>query len=63
MWTAVYIAPHKKEAEKIKEALSGEGFLVKLKSVGLSQTGECGPLEVLVPESEVEEAMEIINRL
>lgn len=63
MWTVVYIAPHKKEAERIKDMLSSEGFLVKLKSVGLSQSSECGPVEVLVPESEVEEAMEIINRL
>jgi len=63
VWTVVYIAPHKKEAERIKLLLSGEGFLVKLKSVGLSQTSECGPVEVLVPESEVEEAMEIINNL
>lgn len=61
MWTVVYIAPHKREAERIKERLSVEGFLVKLKSVGISQSGECGPVEVLVPESEVEEAMEIIN--
>lgn len=63
MWTVVYIAPHRKEAEKIKDTLSSEGFLVKLKSVGLSQAGDCGPVEVLVPESEVEEAMEIINNL
>lgn len=63
MWTVVYIAPHKKEAERIKDMLSSEGFLVKLKSVGLSQASECGPVEVLVPESEVEEAMEIINRM
>ena len=63
MWTVVYIAPHKKEAERIKNLLSVEGFLIKLRSVGLSQTNECGPVEVLVPESEVEEAMEIINNL
>ncbi|MCL6611370.1 MAG: DUF2007 domain-containing protein [Peptococcaceae bacterium] len=63
MWTVVYIAPHKREAERIKDLLSGEGFLVKLKPVGLSQSGDCGPVEVLVPESEVEEAMEIINNL
>lgn len=63
MWTVVYIAPHKREAERIKDLLSREGFLVKLKSVGLSQSGDCGPVEVLVPESEVEEAMEIINNL
>lgn len=60
MWTVVYIAPHMKEAEKIKVLLSGEGFLVKLKSIGLSQVNENGPVEVLVPESEAEEATEIM---
>jgi len=65
VWTVVYIAPHKKEAERIKGLLTVEGFLVKLKTVGLTQTqaSGCGPVEVLVPESEVEEAMEIINNL
>lgn len=61
MWTVVYIAPHMKEAERIKILLSGEGFLVKLKSVGLSQNNECGPVEILVPESEAEEAMETMT--
>ncbi|MHB8157102.1 MAG: putative signal transducing protein [Desulfocucumaceae bacterium] len=61
MWTVVYIAPHIREAERIKDLLSSEGFLVKLKSVGLSQHNECGPVEILVPESEVEEAMETMT--
>ncbi|HBV96690.1 MAG: hypothetical protein JL50_16080 [Peptococcaceae bacterium BICA1-7] len=60
MWTVVYIAPHMKEAGRIKNLLSGEGFLVKLKSVGLSHN-ECGPVEILVPESEAEEAMETMT--
>jgi len=61
VWTVVYIAPHMREAERIKNVLSGEGFLVKLKTVGISHVNECGPVEVLVPESEVEEATEIMN--
>lgn len=63
MWTVVYIAPNKKEAEKIKSNLSAEGLLVKIRAVGLPQTGENGPAEVLVPESEVDEALEIINSI
>lgn len=63
MWTVVYIAPNKKEAEKIKNNLSTEGLLVKIKAVGLPQIGDNGPVEVLVPESEVDEAMEIINSI
>lgn len=63
MWTVVYIAPHMKGAEKIREMLLLEGFLVKLKTVGLSHAGGYGPVEVLVPESEIEEALEIINSM
>lgn len=63
MWTVVYIAPCKSDGERIKVVLCREGFLVKLKNVGLSHASECGPVEILVPESEVEEAMEIINNL
>lgn len=62
MWTVVYIAPSLKEAEKIKKLLSTEGFLVKLRTIGLSQ-GEACSVEILVPESEVDEALEIINTI
>ncbi|KJS15939.1 MAG: glutamate decarboxylase [Peptococcaceae bacterium BRH_c4b] len=47
----------------MKNKLSAEGLLVKIRSVGLPQTGDNGPVEVLVPESEVDEAMEIINSI
>lgn len=63
MWTVVYIVPHVSEAERIREVLLLEGFLVKLKFIGMSETLESGPVEILVPESEVEEAMEIINNM
>lgn len=61
MWTVVFIAPNKKEAEKIKNLLSGEGFLIKLKALALEKSAQCGPVEVLVPELEVEEALDILN--
>jgi hypothetical protein len=61
VWTVVYIAPNIKEAERIKSNLSTEGLLVKIRSIGLPQVGDNGPVEVLVPESEVDEAMEIIS--
>ena len=62
MWTVVYIAPHKREAERIKNYLHKEGFLVRLRPVGMSQENDCGPVEILVPESEVEEVMENISK-
>lgn len=63
MWTVVYIAPSLKEAEKIKKLLTTEGFLVKLRTIGLSQANEACSVEILVPESEVDEALEIINTI
>ncbi len=61
MWTVVYIAPNNKDAKKIKNLLNEGGFLVKLKPVGISPT-KCGPIEILVPELEAEDAMEVINK-
>lgn len=61
MWAVVYIAPNREEAERIKKILSDEGLLVKLRELGLSQSGHSCSVEVLVPESEVDEALEIIN--
>lgn len=61
MWTVVYIAPNKKIADSLKNLLSREGMLVQLRSIGLPNVGDNGAVEVLVPESEVDEAMEILN--
>lgn len=61
MWTVVYIAPNKTIAEMLKGVLTTEGVLVMLRPIGLPHLGESGSVEILVPESEVDEAMEIIN--
>lgn len=61
MWTVVYIAPNKTIAEMLKEVLTNEGVLVMLRPIGLPHLGETGSVEILVPESEVDEAMEILN--
>jgi len=63
VWTVVYIAPNKAEAERIEKILQGEGLLVKLRAIGLLQASNACSVEILVPESEVDEAMEIINAL
>lgn len=61
MWTVVYIAPNKKIADSLKEVITREGLLVQLRAIGLPNMGDNGAVEVLVPESEVDEAMEILN--
>ncbi|KUK10307.1 MAG: hypothetical protein XD50_1378 [Clostridia bacterium 41_269] len=60
MWKVVYIAPNFEVAEHLKSLLEGEGLLVTLRGIGVEGEGK-GPVEMLVPESEAEEAYEIIN--
>lgn len=60
MWTVVYISPNKNTAEILKKVLSDEGVLVQLRPVGVPQEGDGNSFEILVPESEVEEAHEIL---
>lgn len=59
MWTVVYIAPSKAKADRIKEILTREGFLVNLRVVSHAG-GPGGPVEVLVPQGEAREAHEIL---
>ncbi|MTI81314.1 MAG: glutamate decarboxylase [Firmicutes bacterium] len=61
MWTVVFIAQNKPEAEKIKNKLTEEGLLVKTKPLGCSKNAEAASYEILVPASEIDEAMEIMN--
>lgn len=63
MWTVIYIAPTKTIAEKYKNVLVDEGMLVQLRPIGSAQMGEHASVEILVPESEAEEAHEIITNL
>lgn len=60
MWTVVYIAPSKSTADKYKDVLQTEGVLVQLRPIGSANQGDNGAVEILVPESEAEEAHEII---
>lgn len=59
MWTVVYIASNKHHAERLKNILTEEGILSQIRAVGLYNAGE-GLHEILVPESEAEEAHGII---
>lgn len=63
MWTVVYLAKNKKEAEKMKGLITLEGVLVKIQPVSKSANEEENYYEVLVPEVEVEEAHSILIEL
>lgn len=60
MWTVVYIAQTKQIAEELGEFLTKEGILVKLRSMNKNQETSSDYYEILVPESDVEEAHGII---
>jgi hypothetical protein len=63
MWTVVYLAKNKKEADKMSGLITQEGVLVKIQPVSKSANEEEGYYEVLVPEVEVEEAHSILIEL
>jgi len=59
MWTVIYIAPTKKIAERIKERLMEEGFLVQIRAINLTKQ----QYEILVPEGELDEVQEVLNTI
>lgn len=63
MWTVVYLAKNKKEAEKMNRLITQEGVLVKIQPVSKSANEEDCYYEVLVPEAEIEEAHSILIEL
>lgn len=66
MWKVVYIAPNRSVAETLRDLLDGEGILATLRplggfSKGSSSSQERGSFELLVPESELEEATDVLS--
>ncbi|SDF49286.1 MULTISPECIES: putative signal transducing protein [Sporomusaceae] len=59
MWTVVYIAANRAQAEMLKNLLSSEGILANTRPAGVSMLGD-GLYEVLVLESEADEAHAIL---
>ena len=59
MWRVIYIAPGSHMAGRVKKLLAAEGLLVSERALG---GGKEGPIEILVPKSEAEEAHEILHR-
>ena len=60
MWTVVYIARTKDMADKLQKILEDDGMLVKVRPICKSTDGSDTSYEVLVPESEVEQAHGLI---
>lgn len=60
MWTVIHIAANRAQAEMVKSLLESEGLMVDIRPAGISVLGD-GVFEVMVLESEAEEAREILN--
>ena len=60
MWTVVYMAQSKEIVIKLQQVLEKEGLLVKIRPINKNLDNSDNYYEVLVPESEVEEAHSII---
>lgn len=59
MWTVIYMATDKQTAVKVADTLKNEGILVKTREVMKSKKHGCC-IEILVPESEAQEAQKVI---
>lgn len=59
MWTVVYLSHSKDIADRLSKAFEENNLLVKMRPVSKNADSD-GCYEILVPESEVEEAHAII---
>jgi hypothetical protein len=61
MLAVVYTAPNRPVADMLLDMLKNEGIIATLRPIGLPHLGASASVEMLVPESQAEEATEIIN--
>ncbi|SHJ83138.1 hypothetical protein SAMN02745227_00784 [Anaerobranca californiensis DSM 14826] len=60
MWKVVYIAKDEIIADKIKDKLVGEGFMVQLRELSKNKKGQ---VEILVPSSEAPDVVEFLTHI
>lgn len=60
MWMVVFVTQSAQTAEKIKELIMAEGLLVKVRAINGSSDSKYGCYEILVTESDLDEAHNII---
>jgi hypothetical protein len=60
MWTVIYIASNRAQAEMLKNLLCGEGILANTRPAGVASALGDGLYEILVLESEADEAHTIL---
>jgi hypothetical protein len=60
VWKVVYIAKDEIIADKIKDKLVGEGFMVQLRELSKNKKGQ---VEILVPSSEAPDVVEFLTHI
>lgn len=60
MWTVIYMVQSMEDADNLRLLLENAGMLVKIKPVTKAAEGEANAYEILIPETEKEEAHKII---
>lgn len=60
MWTVVYIASNRAQAEMFKNVLCNEGVLANIRPAGIVSALGDGLYEILVLESEADEAHAVL---
>lgn len=60
MWTVIYMAQSTEMTENLKLLLERDGILVKVRPISKNPENNDNYYEILVPETEVEEAHAVI---
>lgn len=60
MWTVIYMAQSPEAAENISKLLQEAGILVKIRPVTKAAEGEANAFEILIPQTEKDEAHKVI---
>lgn len=61
MWVVIHLSPNRMEAEILKSVLEAENILVRLQPASVPHLGDLGPVDVMVLESELEYAREVLD--
>ncbi|HBM81908.1 MAG: hypothetical protein QME45_05905 [Clostridiales bacterium] len=62
MWTVIYVARCRQGAKELKNMLANQGVFVKTRQISRNKNND-GLHEILVPETEVEDACIILEQL
>ncbi|MCI5568217.1 MAG: hypothetical protein PUI81_04285 [Veillonellaceae bacterium] len=60
MWTSIYVASNKEQADKIKSQLEEGGIMTNVRALGHQSDDESQSYEIRVLASEIDEAQEIL---